>query len=313
MDHKKVEEEVIAAILHSQDGGSTERPKLDFKSQWPDLRSPRGQAEFCADVCSMSNTPGPMGLIVVGFNDKDKTFQPAHFSDCNLSDESQINQLLTRKAYPIIYVVTWDFNFDGNALSLISIPENLDQPVVISNHPSFDINGNVKFSREHLILVRKGTSKRTATRFDLDLMYSGRRLALAPPQTIATFRKSSLRINGTLMGWRITLDLSIENKGDQELIILEAKAAFEAEIEKNEKWLIPTEFGESHKGVVVKPKSIIQERLTFSKLDTRRVRPGPPMGRILNHFHSQQYERFRLTKLQLVTNHGILDTTLKIV
>jgi predicted HTH transcriptional regulator len=67
-----------------------ERPKVEFKFKWPDLKSEPGVSEFLKDVSAMANTVGLDGFLIFGYEPKADKDHQVSFKDSNLRDQSDI-------------------------------------------------------------------------------------------------------------------------------------------------------------------------------------------------------------------------------
>jgi len=165
MEESEIKAKVKSYINKSIDGLEVESPKIDFKRQWYDLKDKKGVNEFIKDITSIANTYGLNGYIIIGFDEKDKTFHNAKFEDTNLNDSNEIPNMISKHCSDLFDVNTYDFEIDGHYISVIHIPPTLIKPIVILKHKSFDTNGEVKVQKNK-ILVRKNTSTVEASKYD---------------------------------------------------------------------------------------------------------------------------------------------------
>ena len=176
-----IKNKVKEVIEQSINGLEKESPKLDFKSKWYDLTSEEEIFEFIKDTNALVNTVGLDALIIFGFDERRKIFQDAVCSDSNKSSH-EINDVLKKRISHFFDFSIYDFDdieIDGTTrkLSILHIPTFLDKPVVIKGYKNFrqlDSAGNPRIE-EQKIFVRKNSSNRPATKYDLDLMYYDRK------------------------------------------------------------------------------------------------------------------------------------------
>ena len=165
---KIVQQQIDAA----RQGRQSENPKFDFKLRWYDLSIKRKDYyEFLKDTSSMANTFGLDGLIVIGYNDANDSFEDSLITNSGLPSSLEITQLVIKNI-----VEPFDFNldeivFEGNNLSVIHIPSSISKPHSIKQYKSNWIGGNSRCNTNHAVFVRKDSGTSAATKYDLDLMY----------------------------------------------------------------------------------------------------------------------------------------------
>lgn len=154
-------------------GHEIEHGKLEFKREWYNLKDDKGIAAFLKDVCAIANTVGPDGYLVIGFDTKNKKFNPVKFSDCGLRDSADLPGIIVKHVDSSFVIDFFPLEVDGQVLNVIHIPPSLDKPHVIRNHKSWP-GGNLR-EEIHRIFVRKGSTVREATKYDIELMYYDRK------------------------------------------------------------------------------------------------------------------------------------------
>lgn len=164
MTEKEINDLVKENIYQAIEGMSKENYKFDFKRNWYDLSEEIQLNEFLKDISAMANTPGPDGFIVIGFDDKTKTFSPSLFSDSKLRDKNEIVGILIRRIDHAFDINVHDIEIDRNKLSVIHIPPSLNKPHFIKNYKT------IKKAEEHRIFIRNDTTTKIAGRFDLERM-----------------------------------------------------------------------------------------------------------------------------------------------
>ncbi|SIO53673.1 AlbA family DNA-binding domain-containing protein [Chitinophaga niabensis] len=171
----KISEQVIQLIQQSLSGLEAENPKVDFKEKWYDLKDKRGISEFIKDTSAIANTFGLEGLIIIGYDDKTKTFTDASFSHCGLRDSADLYSLIVRHVSDAFEINYYETEYEKNILGVLHIPPSLHKPHLIRNYQTFDKNGLIKSEVEQRIFVRKNTGTFPATKYDLELMYYDRK------------------------------------------------------------------------------------------------------------------------------------------
>ncbi|MGN6421454.1 MAG: RNA-binding domain-containing protein, partial [Pseudobacter sp.] len=90
MTQQEIELYISSMINQSLAGQDIEHPKLEFKSQWYDLKDEKTKASFIKDTTAMANTVGLDGFIVIGYDESKQQFMPVQFSDCGFQDTSEL-------------------------------------------------------------------------------------------------------------------------------------------------------------------------------------------------------------------------------
>ena len=178
---EKVEKQIkiyICQALHSIEKGKkadNENPKLDFKREWYDMKTPIGINEFLKDTTAIANTVGLDGFIVFGFDDKTGKFFESNFEDSKLKDTSDLNGIIIKRCSNLFDVIFYPIEIDGNKLSVLHIPPTLEKPIVILNYQKFHKDKSIKDEEAHRIFIRKGTAIYPASKYDLELMFYDRK------------------------------------------------------------------------------------------------------------------------------------------
>jgi hypothetical protein len=212
MNQSQVEEVIHQYLTQALNGASLENPKLDFKSKWYNLTSEEDKQEFIADTSAIANTFGLDGYIIIGYDEKTKTFTPSPFSECGLRDSSDIMNLVSKSVDPIYTLHVYTVEYEGNQLSVLHMPPSIAKPHMIR---CFKKGGR---EEQHRLFVRKGTGKQIANRYDIELMYYDRKNIVPEYELIGSFHAKSVLINKVKQDsfgfeYHIKLPLILENVG----------------------------------------------------------------------------------------------------
>ena len=217
MNQAEIKKEVKHLIDLSVEGHEIENPKVDFKREWYNLIDRKGKSEFLKDVTAIANTVGLDGYIIIGFDEKVKSFYDAKFSDSGLKDNVEINGIISKNVDGLLTVNHYDIKLDKHSLSIIHIPPSYHKPHVIRNY--INKKGN---EYNHSIFIRRNSGVGSAAKSDIDLMYYDRQNQL--PEY--SFEISSHigaynfhRLPNDYLG--VSANLTIENTGSRPLSIHE--------------------------------------------------------------------------------------------
>lgn len=217
-------EEIIRVVSNllsnSMSDMEIENPKIDFKRSWYNLKTAGGIQEFLKDSTAIVNTIGPDGFIVIGYDEKTKTYRKSVFNKSKLRDTSDINGLITKHVSYPFEVNIYDEDIKGNKLSIIHIPPSIEKPHVIKLYKK--IKGRKIKEYQNRIFIRKGTITTVANRYDLELMHYDKKNLNKPYQT-HVYLRGFRDVN--LTGVRISSKafLTIENLGFRPLAICKMK------------------------------------------------------------------------------------------
>lgn len=151
MNQDEITQLVENLLRNSQAGMEVESPKIDFKRNWYKLNTAAGINEFLKDSSAIVNTVGPDGFIIIGFDEKTKTFHKASFKKSRLRDTSNLNNLITKGiSYPFDITV-YDVIIDDNMISIIHIPPSIEKPHVIKLYKK--IKGRNTKSYQNIIFI----------------------------------------------------------------------------------------------------------------------------------------------------------------
>jgi hypothetical protein len=229
MVRKEIENTVKSYIEQALGGLEIENPKCDFKAKWYDLKNPKDINEFLKDSSAIANTFGPDGLIIIGYDNKQKTFTQASFSDCNLKDTSDLSDLINKKIDRLFEIAVYDLLINDNKISVLHIPPSIDKPHVIRNYQTFDKKGNAK-DEQHRIFVRKNTSTYPASKNDIELMYYDRKNIIPDFKILCSYHIDTLNISASshfqhpsrvFSDVKAGMNLIIENLGKRPVAIIE--------------------------------------------------------------------------------------------
>lgn len=234
MERNEIEKTVKSYVEQDLGGQEIENPKCDFKSKWYDLKNPKDINEFLKDTSAMANTFGLDGLIIIGYDNKQKTFTQATFSDSNLKDTSHLSDLINKKIDRLFDISVYDLLIDNNKISVLHIPPSIDKPHVIRNYQTFDKNGNVR-DELHKIFVRKNTSTYPASKNDIELMFYDRKNITPDYKILSSFHIDTLNINASshhngiqreISAVKAGMNLVFENLGKRPVAIIEIQISF---------------------------------------------------------------------------------------
>lgn len=228
MNEIEIENRLKILLSLSEDELEIENPKVDFKKKWYDLKDEFDKYEFMKDVTSIANTTGKDGLIIIGYDEKAKTFHPAKRDDCGLSDSSHIQNLVLKMCSDVFTLNTFDLKINGNEMSVIHIPPVFRKPILLRYYKK-KMKSGIK-EEEQRIFVRKNTRTHYANKNDIDLMYFEREY-LKPEYeyeiNLLEYKKSSQRSSADMKTWStynsIDLVFDIENLGRRNLSIRSAR------------------------------------------------------------------------------------------
>ncbi len=220
----EIKKKVKEALEQSINGLEKESTKLDFKLEWYNLKEEKEVFEFVKDITALVNTVGLDAFIIIGYDEKRKVFQDAKITDSN-KRATDINDIVNKRVSTFFDLNIHEFDnieIDGanRVLSIIHIPIFIDKPVVIKGFKNFrqlDKNGNPRIE-EQKIFVRKNSSNRPATKYDLDFMYYDRKNIL-PDYNIAIDLldvKIKKRLKYEL---KVRIELFLENLGRRSICV----------------------------------------------------------------------------------------------
>lgn len=176
MTSQQIIDTIAPLIELSENDRESERPKVEFKRIWYNLKSDQGVAEFLKDSSALVNTVGLDGYIIIGFDTKDPAFKyPTVFKDSGLKDFNELRGILVKGLSEAFDIDLYSVKIKDYDLDVLHIPPSLNKPHVIKLHRSFDKDGNLKKTEENRILVRKNTGIYPATKYDIDFMYYDRK------------------------------------------------------------------------------------------------------------------------------------------
>jgi len=283
MDIDIIKNKVKILIQNSINELEVESPKFDFKRKWYNLKEKFEINEFVKDTTAIVNTVGLDGFIIIGFDDKEKKYHPAKFTDCGLNDPADLQNLIIKKCSDLFEVNSHDFEIYGNQISVIHIPPFKFKPVVIPNYETQTRKGVLK-KIEHRIFVRKNARTFPANKMDLDKMYYDRKNVEIEFEYYIDFleaQKHSQSFGQDIRNLRkynrVNLEFIIENLGRRTLAI--KQAAFLIKTNKGELNLQASrKFNELNVSrklnsiiAVVKPQNNVTLKLVFSEDESQRV------------------------------------------
>lgn len=171
MTREQIEKQVAKYLTDSINGLDVENPKVDFKRQWYDLTDIESINEFLKDTTAIANTVGLDGFIIIGFDDKTKSFHNTIFKDSNLNDSSRIPDIIIKRCSNLFDLNTYDIVFNGSNLSIIHIPPTLEKPIFIINYQKKKTDTGIP----HRVFIRKNSTVREASKYDIEMMFYDRK------------------------------------------------------------------------------------------------------------------------------------------
>lgn len=195
-----------------------ENPKMDFKSEWYNLKEELGINEFLKDTSAIANTPGLDGYIIIGFKDKKKEFFPATFTDCGLKDSHELVGLINSRVDRAYDIAVFNLLLGENKISVIYIPPSFDKPHVIRKYEGK--NGKIENQR---VFIKNGSTTRIATKYDFDFISYDRKNQIAEYSLHLSSSKDSYYPNWDdgQKKFKLGLNLIIENNGLRPVAIYE--------------------------------------------------------------------------------------------
>ena len=278
MTLQQIHQTVESYVQQAAEGMEIENQKCDFKSEWYDLSKEEGINEFLKDTSAIVNTYGPDGLIVIGYNIKSKTYHDATFKDSKLTDSAKIIDLINRRIDRLFPIDIHDIKIKDHSLSVIHIPPSLDKPHVIRNYKTFHKDGKLKNEEEHKVFIRKGTTTRTATKSDYDLMEYDKKNILPEYKILTSYHQDGLYINipgaynvgkKDYTGITAIIYLTLENRGLRSVAINEITLSISIFEDPREYHKIKFISAQTYKkdNIVIPPNQIFNSRIEFTNND----------------------------------------------
>lgn len=234
MDRSEIEKTVKSYIEQDLAGQEIENPKCDFKAKWYDLTNTKDINEFLKDTTAIANTFGLDGLIIIGYDSKQKSFTQSSFLDCKLKDTSYLSDLINKRVDRLFDISVYDLKINNNNISVLHIPPSIDKPHVIRNYQTLDKNGNVR-DEPHKIFVRKNTSTYPASKNDIELMFYDRKNIIPDYKILCSYHIDTLNINASshhngserqISAVKAVMNLVFENLGRRPVAIIEIQVSF---------------------------------------------------------------------------------------
>jgi Putative DNA-binding domain len=237
MNFEQIRKEIESLLSISLSGQEIENPKVDCKRQWYNFTNEDDKNKFLKDASSIANTVGLDGFIIIGYDEKDKKFYDATFSDSGLRDTSDLNGVINRNVDRFFEISNHEILYNGHKLSILHIPPSFDKPHVITCYKTFKSSNQVK-EEKHRIFVRKGTSSDYATKYDLEFMYYDRKNVMPEYSIISSVNLDKLLFRHIKYGSDVQfiMDpiLTFENSGRRPvaIVLIDFQFLFEPKYEK---------------------------------------------------------------------------------
>jgi len=153
MQRSEIEKTVKSYIEQDLGGQEIENQKCDFKAKWYDLKNPKDINEFLKDTSAIANTFGLDGLIIIGYDNRQKSFTQASFSDSNLKDTSYLSDLINKRIDRLFDISDNPLNPTGLIIIEKNVNSNNEAKLVcpVSKSPLRNIDNHVLYSDESLL------------------------------------------------------------------------------------------------------------------------------------------------------------------
>lgn len=222
MTEDQIKEKVKSILKKVDNDQEIENPKIDFKKDWYKLNE-NGKAyyEFLKDTSAISNTFGLDGYIIIGYDEKKRTYHDTKFIDCELGDTSKIYPLINKNITDPFDINIYDIDLDGHLMSVIHLPPSINKPHVIKLFKKFDKKGNIR-QEQNRIFIRKSTGIFPASKYDLELMYYDKKNNIPEYEIRVDATKIDFREIGTNIHSKRTqfvIYFTIENLGRRVIAI----------------------------------------------------------------------------------------------
>ncbi len=219
MTEDQIKQIVNSYIKQSIEGLEKENPKLDFKRNWYDLKTTSGINEFLKDTSAIANSFGLDGYIIIGYDEKDKSFRDTFFSECGLRDSSDLMNLIIKKVDSLFHINYYDIQIDNHSLSVLHIPPSIDKPHVIKLYQTLNKDGTLR-DEQNRVFVRKISGTFPASKHDLELMYYDRKNVIPEYKIYSNYHINSVAFNVDSKSRIIlTFHLTLENVGRRPVAI----------------------------------------------------------------------------------------------
>jgi hypothetical protein len=216
MTEREVKTIVQSLIAQSMQGLDKESPKLDFKKKWYPLKEERGLNEFLKDTTAIANTPGLDGFIVIGFDEKNKTFHSTTLKDSGLNDDNELVGVLMKHVDRPFVLNHFNIELEGAFLSVLHVPPSFDKPHVIRIYKT-----PAGHEERERIFIRNGSTARMATKYDHDFINYDRKNNLSEYSLIISAAKLGFNAYQGIGSVDLTAGLIFENNGLRPMAIYE--------------------------------------------------------------------------------------------
>jgi hypothetical protein len=256
--------EIITPYIEaSLTGGTQENPKFDFKKEWYNLNDLDGIAEFLIDTSSIANTLGKDGFIIVGYDDKGKSFFQSPFKQCGLRDNSDIMKLVSKHVESIYTIHTFEIDYNNNIISVIHIPPSNGMPHVIKHYHKTGKD------YEQMIFTRKNTGKFKVNKYDLELMFYYRQYLIPEYLVETSFHIENLRLTTSILQsggreyirFHYTASMDFENLGRRPVSIVDVNFDLTQFENARNHHKLSINFAPGRSPIVVQPGQIISREL----------------------------------------------------
>lgn len=226
----KVEEELKRLFedlyVRIKAGQGPESPKTELKREWYNLsKNIKGDeykinvSKFIKELGALANSYGPWdGHLIIGLSE-DGVIVDSPLSASGLKDESELYGLVVSCIdkpirFELHQILT---NIDGGekTISIISVPASIDKPHVMYEY----VTKNGRY--ENYTPVKKGTTVRSASRGDLDLMYYDKQ-NIFPEYAVNIRTYNGSRLDIKQAGASVSVDITavFENYGRKPMVLV---------------------------------------------------------------------------------------------
>ena len=221
MTENQIIEAVKSILVKADFDQEIENPKIDFKKDWYKLNE-NGKSffEFLKDTSAITNTFGLDGFIIIGYDDKQKTYHDTKFKDSGLDDTSKIYPIINKNIADPFDINIYGIELNGHLMSVIHLPPSINKPHVIKLFKRIDKKGNSR-DEQNRIFVRKSTGTYPASKYDLELMYYDKKnntpeYEIRVDSTLVDFRQIGGNFNSRA---QFVIFFTIENLGRRVIAI----------------------------------------------------------------------------------------------
>jgi hypothetical protein len=175
----------------------------------------------------MANTVGLDGFIVIGYDDRDRTFHPVTFTDSQLRDTSELPGVIIRHVDRAFDMHYYPITVKSHTLNVLHFPPSLDKPHVIRLHRTWSKDGVMRQEPQR-VYHRIGSRTVEADKYAIDLMYYDRKNVEPEYKVYGTIAQSTIKFsnimdyrisNNRSIGAQLALHIGFENVGKRTIAV----------------------------------------------------------------------------------------------